>query len=328
MLETEGYPFDLETNLPTEKGELIKEHVSQYKKDLQEIVEDVYFRPGQSADGVHKGISYHETSPERTGKQQKVSIIQFLFPDGFSFEMVCKFDDFDMFRKQNENEVLQRRLPKIFLERESVIGIEKLNGLQMDKYREYLNESSHLKQLIDESFEIFDDVSRNNFFLNDVDFVDGHNILFDTDTQRFRVFDVHSFLESNEPYAKKLLDFLNQEAVRIRQRSDNEAEMRKRVKFCIGFIQKLLEKYPNQNFSYQGTIERNLIPGTEEYQQALEKIKSQRPGRSVGTPQIKTNDTGKIGLRRDIQEICLKGDEEAFIQALSHTATPMSEFIL
>lgn len=307
--------------------------IQKYHPFIEEIIKVAYERgqhQGRSLGGQIGEVSYRTLRTFRHGKQQPVIIIEFLLPNEESFQLVCKkdgdsmWDGENMWEKQQKNQMLQRRLPKIFLEHNEIAAIEKINGLELGPFREALHNNPELRtQLVSDAFEIIDDVLHSNFFISDADFTGGHNVIYDSALKKFRIFDIHSFWKSPDSFEKEFLKFLDLEVERIGRTVDEingkdyKDERDLRLQFLVGIIRSFLMKYPDSRPSYQGELSFSLIPNTSEYDTAYEAtVKRRAPRRVPYGRGISVLKEGLVVLDEEIKQSCLNGDSNESVYKL------------
>lgn len=283
-----------------------------YEEASRERGEDV---STESTASLHEGLRYRIKPTFRTGKQQAVCILEVKDETGEKIEVVCKRDGRHTLEQQLAQPVLQDLLPKIFLEESEIIVIEKINGLELEPYQAFLREDpKHMDQLVDEAMEILKKLAASPFKLQDVDFACGHNVMYDLDQKRFRLFDVHSLGDSDPKMSadERTIRFLNDQ-FQSGEEVSNEAAY-----FTGLFLQKYLAQYPESSCEFKGWVARELEDGTSEYEKILSDIYTESPrDRKTGwRGAISTSEKGIIGLRKDIREACMQGRPEMMLHLL------------
>lgn len=265
--------------------------------------------PAEPTVSVHEGLRYRIKLTFRTGKQQTVCILEAKDETGEKIEVVCKRDSQHILEQQRAQPVLQDLLPKIFLEENQIIVIEKLNGLELEPYQAFLREDpKHMDQLVDEAMEILKKLAASPFKLQDADFARGHNVMYDLDQKRFRLFDVHSLGDSDPKMSadERTIRFLNDQ-FQSGEEVSNEAAY-----FTGLFLEKYLAQHPESSCEFKGWVARELEDGTPEYEQRLSEIYAESPrNRSTAwRGAISISEKGIIGLRKDIRDACIQGHPE------------------
>lgn len=318
---SEPLPEEVITRPPESKekveAQIISEQIKQYESAVREIVRSVYSayvqdRVTEHAGGID-GIAYRRLNTYRGGKQQPVTIIELTFPTGVTAKVVCKKDSHQIAARVEKHPALNNILPTVYLDVDGVLVIEHIEGLELDKVEQLLNQQEDLKeQLASDAVNIVDDLVSLPFVLNDVNFPKGHNVIFDSNTHHFRVFDVHSISEagSMKTYGERLLNFVDLTAGQAR-RANRDADM-KNIDFLVRYIRHYLKKHP-EGFpvitSKRQTYLKLDDPRYEaEYQKTITEDPSIARFMRMGTP-IGVWESGELTIDPEIIKASLINDE-------------------
>ncbi|MBP6945029.1 hypothetical protein KBB85_03330 [Patescibacteria group bacterium] len=263
----------------------------------------------ESTVSLHEDLRYRIKPTFRTGKQQTVCILEVKDETGEKIEVVCKNDGRHMLEQQLAHPILQKLLPKIFLEEEEIVVIERLNGLELKPYQAFLREDpKHLDQLVDDAMEILEELATSPFKLHDADFMGGQNVMYDVAQKKFRLFDIHSLSDSDPKMSgnERIIRFLNDQFQSAEETSEETAY------FTGLFLEKYLAQHPESSCEFKGWVARELEDGTPEYEQRLSEIYAESPrNRSTAwRGAISISEKGIIGLRKDIRDACIQGHPE------------------
>lgn len=318
---------------PTDAAEIDKA-LETHGAQLRAMVDEIYGEMVRNEldqkpfDGEIDGIRYRAERPYRQGKQQVVGIIEFTLPDGQRLEMVCKDDPLAIHDAQRRFPVLQRHLPRIYFETGGVAAIERIDGLELDRYVEAMRDGAFLERMAREAATIAHDIDHSEHYLNDVDFTLGHNVMYDLRQRRLRVFDIHTLERSDAPPSEKLLKLLESMVNYIgAEPRGGDLELMKvkfpardielmHAKFLIRFFKEYVKAYPDEPLSYQGEKDVALDPGTAEYDAAIEWIERRRPNRTVYGQKISVSKKGTVGIDPEIRSLIEREDAEGLLNAL------------
>ncbi len=268
------------------------------------------------SEGELDDIKYRLLPPYRKGKQQPVVIVEHFLPGGETFKVVLKRDGHDTPAMQASHAVLKKILPRIYFEISDIVGIEYVEGLELGPYCAALQEDSALiGQLVDDAFEIIDGCYREGLFLSDVSFTGGHNVMFDTATRRFRVFDIHAVSESEKDYERKFLDTLNDEARHFATRN----ALGPLPEFLMRLIQRYFAANPSRPLASISKEMLSLDRGSPEYEASLRDVRKNFPylcRDAQAQPEIRAEVRGLWGLDEELKRAALGNDTEAFTRWL------------
>lgn len=271
------------------ESERRQEVVLKYEQAIRDLILSHSDDLRNIGDGEKDGLKWRQTLS--SGKQKPVCILEFTFPEGFIFELVIKVTSQEFMEIYEKYPVVRKHYPHIYLNqkvpyfkdaKEDVLVVEKINGYEekLDKNKEfdmYIDNPENFEQMCKEVFDIADEILDQQLRLVDVMPTNGHNVIFNTDTGHFQLFDIDTVQEWPESKVSKFMEFIDPMQVR-----DN-----KNTAFVVRMIQLYLQKNPESQLSYFGqeyrlgeyiklsedSTEEGLIhPGDSNYEKAYKSF--------------------------------------------------------
>lgn len=214
--------LDPYTPLP-ESQERIVELVHEHEAAIAAMTKAAFSGyPSGEADGV----SWHVTS--RVGNSTTFPLIVCDLSDGVQVPMALRPDTSGFKDLYEKHPVVQRYFPHLYGSVDevqeangytygSVLLVERIQGYEGDgdpasasvtSFSELLNDPEHFEQLCQEMFEMADAVLAEPLAISDVGPGRGHNVMYNTITKHFQLFDTESITSSDKPYDAKFIDFI------------------------------------------------------------------------------------------------------------------------
>ncbi len=225
--------------------------VSKYESVIRNIITTSNI--GSLEAGEADGVKWKQVF--RSGKQQPVSIVSFSLPEGVTLELVFRptrcdfksiFSKYPSVRKYFPHLYLSQTIPYDQQTTQDVLVIDRINGYEEKingaEFIRHISSSENLDQLCAEVFEMVDEIYHEPLVLSDISPTRGHNVFYNTDTQKFQLFDVDTLDPSDLSHERKFMEFINPG-----QRVTDEKE----IAYIMKMIQMYRKKYPNHSLSYE-----------------------------------------------------------------------------
>jgi hypothetical protein len=91
---------------------------------------------------------------------------------------------------------------------EEIAGIGGKHYMDTERYQEQIRAGTHISQMVNDLYPAVLAISSTGFGVHDTHPVFGHNVIFDLNNQKFRLFDTDTVSPSNMSIASNLIDFI------------------------------------------------------------------------------------------------------------------------
>lgn len=181
------------------------------------------------------------------GKQQPVYMVDLSFSEtGQVLPVVLRPSSRKFHEYYDASAAVRRYYPRLYAAERpegyraggSVYALEKLEGFHgdnaaswdNDQYDAFIADPEHFEQLCQEMFAAVDDIFQEPLEIHDVRPERGHNVIYNTKTGHFQLFDVDTLWPSDKSHAEKFISFIE-----LGQRVDRPVE--------ATYITRMLELY-------------------------------------------------------------------------------------
>ncbi|MFH1835494.1 MAG: hypothetical protein ABH851_04830 [Methanobacteriota archaeon] len=262
---------------PSEKKpgdiEKVKATLTAHKTQIDAILKS------SSASGTEGAVEFKRSSDGNEvdwcvyglGKQQPVWFLNLKLPDGMTCDLVEKQrrGGEEKAALAEEYPIVGGIFPPIVYAGEQGYLMARLDGLggshlKINEFKNAITESEEFKtQLFSDAYEMVDGIFKDTpYCVVDVGVPEGHNIMYDRDLEKFRLFDYDSLVvRPEEGYAEKHLRFISEQCNEYRTANDRDIE------FLIYYVNRLTRENPN--IKLEKTIPRKeYAPGHPGYHNA------------------------------------------------------------
>ncbi len=316
------------TNFETDP-QVIAEYIERRRDDFAPLITEAYaagrLDPDQKVSVSHQDLIFQLSAPYRRGKQQPVVIAQCQRPDGQPFKIVLKSDHDHLHQAQQQHPELQKHLPKIYADIQNIAAIEFVSGAELGPYADLLIKDPSLAiRAAQESLTTVLDLADISFSVTDADWVTGHNIILESDSQRFRLFDIHAVHRFDSTVEEILINRANYIWERFAQYTKPDTENRKINSIYLSeFIRGLVSKRDG-SMQYQGEIRDTLAPGDPGYDERYDEwSKRWTMPWSMSRTMLCEVKQGTIGLNPTIIELCRQNDLDGLSQFADQQREPI-----
>lgn len=205
--------------------------------------------------GSLNGITFETVF--KTGVDQPVSIIKLSFPENISLEIVLRptkgyyediYQQSDAVKKYYPHIYYNSEQPKDFLGHNCTLVLERIEGYEQklngEEFEKHIANPENFEKLCKEIFQMVNDLYKEPLILNDIYPTNGHNIIFNKNTDKFQLFDVDTIKPSDWSFEKKFMDF-------IKGITKQPMMEDKEIHFLLRMIQQYLEEYNVSQLSHE-----------------------------------------------------------------------------
>ena len=244
---------------PCEKNQGDIEKVKAAFASKAKAVDDLMASPHAQGDidGVKFRRSANGDEVDATsfglGKQQPVWFLNVELTDGIKCDVVEKHDDEadKILAWRRDHECIRIIYPPVLHSGEKGYLIPHLDGIggthsSKDSFGELVEGSDDLKtQLFSDTYEMLDEVFKGSpLLISDVQVTTGHNLIYDNDLERFRLFDYGTILERpGMDKAEKHLRFISEQSNDFRTASELDIE------FLMYYVKRFKSENPGEDLS-------------------------------------------------------------------------------
>jgi len=208
--------------------------------------------------GEFEGASW--TRLEKLGKQQPVSIVEFAFADGSETSLVFRPDELGKFGEYYQKyPAVRQHFPRLYMSQVTAYGpdtrpvhvLEKIEGYHGDNHRdpennrpfhELLDDSDKFEQLCHDMFVAVDDLLSESIMIYDTRPAVGHNVIYNTQSKQFQLFDIGTLRESDMTHVEKFIKFLE---------PGHELYNEREFTFIARMLQLYRDKYPGLELGFE-----------------------------------------------------------------------------
>jgi len=249
--------------------------------------------------GQAEGLSWNRT--QLIGKQQPVALVDFALEDGSVIPTVVRPTGREFRNLYEKNDVVRKYYPRVFLSAtlpyangfsRDLLVVERVDGYHGDynkvptvkEFKAVVSTPEGMEQLCQETFQALDEILSAPLILHDVDPPSGHNMIYDTTSGHFRLFDVDTVSESDATYQEKFLKFLGSTVDRYGRSSIPKAS----IAYVMRTLQLYTAAHPDEDLVYESdttdvpeyavsdemypTEGELLYTGSEEYKKAHARL--------------------------------------------------------